>query len=690
MATLPAGGGLRGGWLNRRLLRQPRTALALMTAVAGFILFSSSVGDGALPTASLPAFGVTGGDGSLSTVAQLGDTNGDGYGDYAVGLPSSDIGGPDAGIVYVFLGRGGALPSTPAALNLANASFRITGHASEMLGYSIAGNDVNDDGLADIAIGAPMANSPSRTASGAVYVVFGRANPADLNTTVLSFPGFTNAPTNPAPPSPLGSRYEGFGGNGHLGMSLAALPDVNGDGYNDLVVGAPDAPLHGIAGGVAVLYGRPQGVHIDLNDLWESGYPYYFHMDFAAPEGHHVGRSVASVGDMTGDGQPDIAIGAPLADYNGVDSGSVWIISAHLPPIVGCTQASPTGVCPWIRLRQLTAGQGYRIDGAAAGDQLGTSLAGIGDQTGDGIRDLAIGSANASPNGRAGSGQVVIVPGQSHQTTRNLAVTPPVQTIYGPVAGAGLGASIATAGVVDGSMTVLAGAPGEASAAGAAYLVRIAPGTTSDLALAASKIAPAGAGALTGSNVVAGAALDGAGADSLIAAPGANGGGAWYLVGGSGTPVLPPPPGSPAPPAPPPPRPRRPRRPLLRRRHLPRPHTRRLRPPRTRAARRARRTLRRAPRPARRRRRREGRHQAGRQEEKEEASALPAQEAEGEVQDRQGQAREGETGALPPAPEEQGHQQEVVMLLEHPNPSADCAVVDDSGPLSGPRRKETG
>ena len=236
-----------------------------------------------------------------------------------------------------------------------------------MLGYSIAGNDVNDDGLADIAIGAPMANCGLQDSQRSRYVVFGRANPIDLNTTMLSSPGYTNAPTNPAPPSPFGSRYDGSGGKGHLGMSLAALPDVNGDGYNDLVVGAPDAPLHGVGGGVAVLYGKPQGVHINLNDLWESGYPYYFHMDFPQIEGHFVGRSVASVGDMTGDGQPDIAIGAPLADYNGVDSGSVSIISAHLPPVVGCTEASPAGVCPWIRLRQLTAGQGYRIDGAGEG-----------------------------------------------------------------------------------------------------------------------------------------------------------------------------------------------------------------------------------------------------------------------------------------------------------------------------------
>ncbi len=536
-------------------VRQSRAALALAAAILGFGLFSSAVGTGALPTESLPAFGVTNGDGSLSTVAELGDVNGDGFGDYAVGLPSSDLGGTDSGAVYVFLGHGGALPSSPAAVNLANASFRITGHGGEMLGYSIAGDDVNDDGRADIAIGAPMAGPPSKTAGGAVYVVFGRANPVNVDTTDLSPAAYSNAATNPAPPSAIGSRYDGFQPNGHFGMSLAALPDVNGDGYNDLVAGSPDAALHRPGGGgVAVLYGQPQGVHITLNDLWEAGYPYFFHVDFPALDDQHIGTTVASVGDMTGDGEPDIAIGAPQADFNGVDSGSVWIISAHLPPIVGCTQASPAGTCPWIKLNGLTAGQGYRIDGAAPGDQLGTSLAGVGDQSGDGIRDLAIGAAGASPNGRTGSGEVVVVQGQANQVTRNLATAPPLQEIDGPVAGAGLGASLAAAGDVDGDgrVDMLAGAPGEASAAGAAYLVRGAPNTTSDLGQASAKIAPAGAGAMTGSNVAAGIALDGAGSDALVAAPGANGSGSWFVVGGSGTPILPPPPGSPAPPPPPP------------------------------------------------------------------------------------------------------------------------------------------
>ena len=296
---------------------------------------------------------------------------------------------------------------------------------------------------------------------------------------------------NPAPHSPIGSRYEGFQPNSHTGTAVAAMPDVNGDGYDELAIGMPDASLHRPGGGgAAVLYGKPSGEHINLADLWEAGYPYYFHIDYPTLDNQHIGETLASVPDMTGDGSPDLAVGAPQSDLNGkVDSGSVWIINGRLPPATGCRRPTVDATCPWIRIDRLSAAQGYRIDGAAAGDGLGSSLANVGDVNGDGRPDLAIGASSASPYGRSGAGEVVVMAGQAGSATSTAASA--LQRIAGPSAGAGLGASLASAGDVDGDgrTDLLAGAPGEAAYAGAAYFLRGAPGTASDLAQGALPLA---------------------------------------------------------------------------------------------------------------------------------------------------------------------------------------------------------
>jgi hypothetical protein len=230
---------------------------------------------------------------------------------------------------------------------------------------------------------------------------------------------------------------------------------------------------------------------------------------------------------MTGDGWPDIAIGAPQADPGGrADAGSVWIISGNLPAIdAGCSGHNLDATCPWIRLRDLTAAQGYRIDGAVAGEGLGSALAALGDQNGDGRPDLAIGASSASPDGRASAGEIVVMAGQAGSATHD--TTAALRRIDGQSAGAGLGASLAALADVDGDgrSDLLAGAPGDSAYAGAAYFIGAAQGAF------LTRIAPAVTGAQAGSAVAAGGGI------ALVSAPGAGGGaGGVFVVTASGWP----------------------------------------------------------------------------------------------------------------------------------------------------------
>ncbi len=246
------------------------------------------------------------------SVAGLGDVNGDGLDDVAVGAPRA-LG--NAGQGYVVFGRDAASgPGFAAEVSLAaldgSDGFRLNGTGTERAGTAIASaGDLNGDGTPDIAIGAP-----GNFRNGTSYVVFGRGDggfDADVPLGSLAADaGFRLTVDDP-------------GGKASNGSALASAGDLNGDGFDDLAVGAPGWGYWNSGyleyrnyGATFVVFGRdtaagePFPDNLVLTDLdGGDGFGVY-----GSEQNTLAGVSVASAGDLNGDGRADLAIGSQLVD----------------------------------------------------------------------------------------------------------------------------------------------------------------------------------------------------------------------------------------------------------------------------------------------------------------------------------------------------------------------------------------
>ncbi|MBE9103227.1 FG-GAP repeat protein, partial [filamentous cyanobacterium LEGE 07170] len=333
--------------------------------------------------------GIDEGDNSGGSVSGAGDINGDGIDDLIIGASSNT-----PGTVVFGSDQGFATSLNVSDLDGSNG-FTLNGPDGSVSGAG----DINGDGIDDLIIGASGVYSNGNRRAGESYVVFGSDQGFAASLELTDLDGSN------------GFALNGIDEYDQSGRSVSGAGDINGDGIDDLIIGASGANPYGRSSGESyVVFGSNQGFtpSLDLADLdGDNGFVFN-----GIDTGDYSGRSVSDAGDINGDGFDDLIIGASWADPNGNDSAGESYV------VFGSDQGFAANLDP----RDLNGSNGFVLNGIDEDDSSGRSVSGAGDVNGDGIADLIIGAPTANPNGTRSAGEIYVVFGRG-PTTRNDGLT---------------------------------------------------------------------------------------------------------------------------------------------------------------------------------------------------------------------------------------------------------------------------